>query len=147
MGLINFIWFLTFGWLTALIYLLLAAVFALTIIGIPIAKALLQFAKLNAFPFDKEIIKETELKGSKNVSGIRKFFGILVNLIWLPIGLALAVVYVILGVVNCLTIKGIPQGIVFCRTAKFVIWPIGAKVVSKKQAYAAAAANEIAKRR
>ncbi len=147
MGLINFIWFLTFGWLTALIYLLLSAVFALTIIGIPIAKALLQFAKLNAFPFDKEIIKETELKGSKNVSGIRKFFGTLVNLIWLPIGLALAVVYVILGVVNCLTIKGIPQGIVFCRTAKFVIWPIGAKVVSKKQAYAAAAANEIAKRR
>ncbi len=146
MGLFNIIWFIIFGWWQALVYLVLAAIFAITIVGIPISKSLLQFAKLSAFPFDKEVIKETELKGSSNVSAIRKIGGLIVNIIWFPIGLILAIVYILAGIASFITIIGIPAGIVYIRSAKFVILPIGAKVVSKKQAYAAAVANEIEKR-
>ena len=147
MGFLNLIWFLLFGWWQALLYLLLSAICAITIIGIPIAKSLLQFAKLNAFPFGKEVIKETELKGTENVSGIRKIFGTIANVIWVPVGIVLAGLYIVSGIASFITVLGIPAGIVYCRTAKFIIWPIGAKVVSKKQAYAAAVANEIERRK
>lgn len=146
MGLFNVIWFVFFGWWQAIVYLLLSALFAITIVGIPIAKSLLQFAKLSAFPFDKEVIKETELKGNDNVSSVRKIGGTIVNLIWFPIGLILSIIYIISGIASFITIIGIPAGVVYCRAAKFIIMPIGAKVVSKKQAYAVAVANEIEKR-
>lgn len=146
MGLFNLIWFVFFGWWQALTCLLLSLFFAITIVGIPIAKSLLQFAKLPAFPFGKEIIKETELKGTDNVSEIRKIFGIIVNIIWLPVGAMMAIMYVISGIVSFITIIDIPAGVVYIRSAKFVLWPIGAKCVSKKQAYATAVANEIEKR-
>ena len=146
MGLFNLIWFVFFGWWQALTYLLLSLFFAITIVGIPIAKSLLQFAKLSAFPFGKEIIKETELKGTDNVSEIRKIFGIIVNIIWLPVGAMMAIMYVISGIVSFIIIIDIPAGVVYIRSAKFVLWPIGAKCVSKKQAYATAVANEIEKK-
>ena len=148
MGFFNLIWFVVFfGWAQALVFIVLAGIFAITIIGIPIAKSLLEFAKLSAFPFGKEVIKETELKGSDNVAETRKIGGLIVNIIWFPIGLILAICYLFLGLFCFITIFGIPSGIVFCRSAKFVIWPIGAKVVSKKQAYASAVANELEKRK
>ena len=140
MELLNLIWFITFGWWQAIVCLILAALFAFTIIGIPIAKSLLQFAKLSAFPFSKEIIKENKIK-TKNISNIKRIGSIIINTIWLPVGLILSIIYIILGLLSCVTIVGIPFGIVFIRSSKFVIWPIGSKVVSKKEAYALAATN------
>ncbi len=146
MGLFNVVWFIFFGWWEALIHLILAGLFAITIVGIPIAKSMFQFAKLMAFPFGKEIIKETELKGSANVSLIRKIFGTIVNVLWLPFGIILALIYLASGVLSFLTIVGIPVGVVYVRSAAFIVWPIGAKCVSKKQAYASAVANELERR-
>ena len=146
MGALNLVWFLIFGWLNSIIYLVFSVIFALTIIGIPIAKSLLQFAKLSAFPFGKEVIKETELKGKENVSGFRKTGGIILNIIWFPVGLILSLLHLILGILAFITILGIPIGVVYVRMGKFLLFPIGAKVVSKKQAMASAVANEISKR-
>lgn len=146
MGFLNLLWFIIFGWWQAACYLILSAVFAITIVGIPISKSLLQFAMLSAFPFGKEIISETELKGENHVSVIRRIFGTIVNIIWLPIGIVLAVVNIVSGLLSFVTILGIPAGVVYCRAARFVVWPIGAKCVTKKQAYASATANEIERR-
>ena len=44
------------------------------------------------------------------------------------------------------TIIGIPIGIVYVRMGKFILLPIGAKVVTKKQAFASAVVNEMEKR-
>ena len=146
MGLFNLIWFVFFGLINSIVYLVLSLIFAITIIGIPIAKSILQFAKLSAFPFGKEVIRETELKGKENVSGFRKIGGIILNIIWFPLGLILSLLHLILGIVAFCTIIGIPIGIVYVRMSKFLLFPIGAKVVSKKQAIASAVANEISKR-
>ena len=146
MALLNLIWFIFGGEIVALLWLVLAGVFSVTIVGIPIGKACLQFAKLSAFPFGKEIIRETELKGEDNVSKARKIGGLVLNIVWFPIGLALAVIYVVMAVVSFITIVGIPAGVVQAKTAKFVLFPIGAKCVSKKQAYASAVANELERR-
>jgi uncharacterized membrane protein YccF (DUF307 family) len=94
----------------------------------------------------RSLVKETELKSSDSISGIRKICGTIVNIIWFPIGVILAIAYIVSGIISFITVVGIPAGIVYVRSAKFVIWPIGAKCVSKKQAYAAAVANEIEKR-
>ncbi|MBD5446358.1 MAG: hypothetical protein HDR32_01080 [Treponema sp.] len=146
MALLNLIWFIFGGEIVALIWLLLGIIFSITIIGFPIGKACFQLAKLSAFPFGKEIIKETELKGSGNVSMIRKVGGVILNIIWFPIGLFLAAVYVCLAIASFCTIIGIPVGVVQLKVARFAIMPIGAKCVSKKQAYASAVANELEKR-
>ena len=146
MGIFNIIWFVIFGWASALSYLLFGALMYITIIGIPIGKALFNLSKLCAFPFGKEVIREVELKGSENVGNARKTGGILLNIIWFPFGLFLSISHLILGIIAFITVIGIPVGIVMVRLAKFILFAIGAKVVSKKEAYAAAVANEIKNR-
>ena len=146
MGLFNLLWFVFIGSWSAVLWLMAAGVFALTIVGIPLAKAFLQFAKLSAFPFGKEVIRETELKGAENVSPVRRIGGIIVNTLWIPFGLIATSTYFVLGVICFATIVGIPVGIVLVRMGSFVLFPIGAKVVTKKQAYAAAVANQIRNR-
>jgi uncharacterized membrane protein YccF (DUF307 family) len=142
----NVIWFVFGGAILALLWLIIAGIFAITIIGLPIARTCLEFAKLSAFPFGKEVIRETELKGSGNVSGITKVIFIILNVIWFPIGLILTVVYFVYGILSFVTIIGIPAGIVYVRMGRFLLFPVGARVVTKKQAYASAAANELEKR-
>lgn len=80
-GLFNIIWFLLIGWWSSLCFLAFSGIFAIIIIGLLIAKALYQFSILNAFPFGKEIIQEVELKGRRNVSGLRIVCGFIINLI------------------------------------------------------------------
>lgn len=145
-GLFNVIWFVFVGWWSAICFFVLGGIFALTIIGIPIAKALFQFAKLNAVPFGKEVIKETELKGKRNVSAFSKTIAIILNIIWFPIGLLFTIVFIIAGILSFVTIVGIPVGVVYVRMGKFLLFPIGTKVVSKNQARAAAVANELERR-
>ena len=144
--LFNVIWFIFAGWWSALLWLIISVFFAITIVGIPIAKSCLQFAKLNAFPYGKEVIRETELKGFENVSTVRKIGGLILNIIWFPIGIIATIFYFIAGIACFITIIGIPVGIVKVRMGEFVLFPIGAKVVTKKIAYANAVANEINKR-
>jgi len=147
MGIFNLFWFVFIGWWSALMYLFFALIMALTIIGFPLAKSLVQFANLSAFPFGKEVIRETELKGSDNVNKARKIGGVIVNIVWLPLGVILSIMHMITGLFAFITIIGIPVGVVMMRMAKFIIFPIGAKVVTKKQAYASAVANELEDRK
>ncbi len=130
-GIFNILWFVLVGWWSAFLLFVFSFIFALTIVGIPIAKSLYQLAKLNAAPFGKEIIRETSLKGSRNVSGIRKLGGLIINIIWFPVGIALTILYIIEGILACVTIVGIPVGILYIKMGKFLLFPIGAKVVSK----------------
>ena len=142
----NLIWFVLGGAIWALTWLLLAGVFAITIIGLPIARACLEFAKLAAFPFGKEIIRDTELLGKNNVSGLTKTVNAILGIIWFPFGLILTITYFALALACFVSIIGIPFGIAYVRLGKFVLFPMGARVVSKKDAYAIAAANETARR-
>lgn len=51
------------------------------------------------------------------------------NIIWLIFGgLIAALAWVIVGVILCITIIGIPFGLQFFKLAKLVLWPFGKKV-------------------
>ncbi len=145
-SLFNMFWFVLCGWLNALVMLVASACMAVTIIGWPIAKVLFNLASLGAFPYGKEIIRETELNGKNSVGGLRKFGGLLANILFLPFGIAIAIFNVLMAGVLAITVIGIPFAVVYLRLAKFIIWPVGAKVVTNKQAMASAVANELGKR-
>lgn len=134
MSLFNILWFIFFGWLNALIVLILSGFMALTIIGSPIAKSLLQFSKLSLFPYGKEVIREKNLKGKSNALSVRKKIGgIFANIIWFPLGLFLTVAYLLLGIIMTLTIIGKPTGIVYMKMGKFILMPIGTRVIFQKK--------------
>lgn len=61
LGLIaNIIWILFFGWELALVNLISALIFAVTIIGIPFAKQSLKLAYLSLMPFGKDVVKSNK---------------------------------------------------------------------------------------
>lgn len=137
----NVIWFIFGGAILGLLYLLLGALFSMTVIMHPIGKACYNIAKLMFAPFGKEIIKETELKGADNVHAARKAGGLIMNIIWLPFGIPLMFAHIFAGIAMFIGIVTIPFGFVHFKLARIALWPIGAKVVSKELASAARTAN------
>ena len=54
------------------------------------------------------------------------------NVLWLVLaGFWLAIAYVIAGIVNCVTIIGIPFGIQSFKLAGYALWPFGRTVVQR----------------
>lgn len=132
----NILWFILGGWWSFLLYALLGVLFCITIIGIPIGKSLFQYAKLMAFPFGKVIMKETEIKGKENVAAVRRVGGLIANILWLPFGIAAFVVSIGTMIVCTITIILIPVAVVLAKSCVFLLWPVGAKVVTKEEAEA-----------
>ena len=139
----NILWFILGGWWTGTIYMILALLFCITIIGIPIGKAMFQYGKLMYFPFGKEIVRETFIKGKENVSPIRKIGGIIANIIWFPFGLLMLLSNIAMMIALCLTIIFIPVAVVLARSSLFLLTPIGAKVVSRDDVLAIKLKNAV----
>lgn len=137
----NIIWFIFGGFILGLVYLAAGALFSLTVIMHPVGKACFNISKLMFAPFGKDIIKETDLKGSDNVNGARKAGGLIMNLLWLPLGIPLMFAHVFSGIAMFFGIITIPFGFVHFKLARIAIWPIGAKVVSKELAVVARTAR------
>lgn len=140
----NVVWFVFGGAVTALFWIVGAAVFAISIVGLPISRAAIEMAKLSAFPFGKEIvhIRELDNKGLTATTAITGTIGFIANLVWAgTFGVLLFFSYLIAGVLNCITIIGIPFGLQSFKLAGISFWPVGQRVVSKELAKAARQEN------
>lgn len=129
----NAIWFVFGGAILALIWLIGAALFAISIIGLPVARASLEIAKMSAFPFGKDVVhvRELDAKGLSTVTAVTGTIGFLANIVWaLTFGWVLFLGHIIAGVINCITIIGIPFGIQSFKLAGISLWPVGRRVVS-----------------
>ena len=114
----NLLWFLFGGLIGGLGWTLAGCLWCITIVGIPVGLQCFKFAWLAFFPFGKEIVY-----GGGT-------FSVLVNIIWLLLsGLELAIGYVVLGCLWCITIVGIPFGKQCFKLAKLALMPFGASVV------------------
>lgn len=114
----NLLWFLFGGLIGGLGWTLAGCLWCITIVGIPVGLQCFKFAGLAFFPFGKEIVY-----GGGT-------FSVLVNIIWLLLsGLELAIGYVVLGCLWCITIVGIPFGKQCFKLAKLALMPFGAGVV------------------
>ena len=140
----NAIWFIFGGAILALVWLIGAAMFALSIIGLPVARAALEIAKMSAFPFGKDVvhIRELDAKGVSAVTAVTGTIGFLANIVWvLTFGWLLFLGHIFAGIVNCLTIIGIPFGIQSFKLAGISLWPVGRRVVSVELAQLAREEN------
>lgn len=140
----NAIWFVFGGAVTALIWLVGGAVFALSIVGIPLSRSAFEIAKMSAFPFGKDVvhIRELDNRGLTATTAVTGTVGFVFNIIWaLTFGVVLFLAHLIAGIFNCLTIIGIPFGLQSFKLAGIALWPVGRRVVSVELARAARETN------
>lgn len=131
----NLVWFIFGGGIIAwLVWFLAGVIFAITIIGIPFAKAAFRISVFAAFPFGRELI-DGQLVGKERITGTG-----LINFLWCILaGLWLAICHVIAGIACCLTIIGIPFGLAHFKLAQVSFAPLGKVIVSADVAKAAKA--------
>ena len=129
----NLLWFVFGGGIVAwLVWFLAGIIFAVTIIGIPFAKASFRISVFAAFPFGRELI-DGQLVGKERIAGTG-----LINLLWcIFAGLWLAIAHAIAGVMYCITIIGIPFGLAYFKLAQVSFAPLGKVIVSSDVAKAA----------
>lgn len=122
----NLLWFVLGGGLFAwLAWVMAGILFAITIIGIPFAKAAFRISVFAALPFGRELI-DGQLLGIKRMTGTG-----IVNVLWCILaGLWLAVSHAVAGLFLCITIIGIPFGLAHFKLAQVSFAPLGKVIVS-----------------
>lgn len=114
----NIIWLVFGGILGAILWLIAGLILCLTIIGIPFGLQCFKIAQFVLWPFGREI----ELGGF----GVG---GLLLNIIWIIfLGWELAVTHLIIGLIFCITIIGIPFGLQHFKFAQLGLIPFGARI-------------------
>lgn len=114
----NIIWLLFGGIIGAIAWSLAGLILCVTIIGIPFGLQCFKISALVLWPFSKEI----EL-GNFGAGGL------LFNIIWLIFfGWEFAIGHLIIGLIFCITIVGIPFGLQHFKLAKLGLIPFGAKI-------------------
>lgn len=126
----NLLWFVFGGGIIAwVLWVFLGLLMAITVVGIPFAKAAFRIAGFAAFPFGKELI-DVRLIGEKRIIGTG-----FVNLLWVILaGLWLAISHALAGIGFCITIIGIPFGLAHFKLAGVCFAPLGKKPVSRELA-------------
>ena len=113
----NLLWFVFGGLWMGLGWLLAGILWCITIIGIPIGTQCFKLAGLAFFPFGKEV----EYGGGAGA--------FLLNIIWMIVsGIPLALESLLIGLVFCVTIIGIPFGLQCFKLAKLALMPFGTDV-------------------
>ena len=103
-------------------YIALGIFWCITIIGIPFGLQAFKFAKLSFWPFGREV---------------QGHFGKhpIMNILWFILGgFGLAISFLVLGLVWCVTIIGIPFGLQAFKFAKLALAPFGAEIAVKGKA-------------
>ena len=112
----NIIWILLGGIWLALLWGICGIVLCITIVGIPLGVQCFKAAKLSFAPFGKKVILNFREHP-------------IANTIWALLGgWEMAIAYFLIGIVNCITIIGIPSGLQCFKIMKLAFFPFGAKV-------------------
>jgi uncharacterized membrane protein YccF (DUF307 family) len=126
--LLNILWMIFGGVWMAVGWLVAAVIMAITIIGIPWARAAFNIASYALLPFGRRAVSRAEYLGRDDVgTGALGFLG---NVVWLVLaGWWLALGHLICAAVFAITIVGIPFAWAHLKLAGLALWPIGKMVV------------------
>ncbi len=126
--LLNLVWIIFGGLWMAVGWVIAAAVMAITIIGLPWARAAFNIASYTLLPFGRKAVSRAEYLGSEDLG--TGPFGVLGNLIWFVLaGWWLALGHLITAIVLAVTIIGIPFAWAHLKLAGIALWPIGKMIV------------------
>jgi uncharacterized membrane protein YccF (DUF307 family) len=131
--LLNVLWLLFGGIWMAVGWVIAAVVMAVTIIGLPWARAALSIALYTLLPFGHTVIPRDRDGREDLGTGPLGFVG---NLIWLVLaGWWLAVGHIVTAVGLAVTIVGLPFAWAHLKLAGLALWPIGRDVVPVREAH------------
>ncbi|MFN5721844.1 MAG: YccF domain-containing protein [Bradyrhizobium sp.] len=127
--LLNVLWILIGGAWMAFGWLIAAVIMAITIIGLPWARAAFNIAVYTLLPFGSRAVRRDEVTGMSDLG--TGPLGVIGNLIWFILaGWWLALGHLVTGVILCLTIIGIPFGIQSFKLAALAMAPLAREIVS-----------------
>ena len=113
---LNVCWFLLVGVLFFLIYALMGALFCLTLVFIPAGIKSFKGAWFSLHPFGRTVSIDPSDRVARNV-------------IWSAIiGIETAIIALIIGVLLCITVIGIPFGLQCFKIMKYSYAPFGATI-------------------
>jgi uncharacterized membrane protein YccF (DUF307 family) len=125
---LNILWVALGGFWMALGWAVAAVIMAITIIGLPWARAAFSIAAYTLFPFGQKAVSREVYFGRSDVG--TGPLGLIGNLIWLVLaGWWLALAHVATAVVLAVTIVGIPFAWAHLKLAGIALWPIGKVIV------------------
>lgn len=128
---LNFLWIVFGGLISGLAWYLAGVLMAITIIGLPWARACFTLGYFNLVPFGKEVISRKDLTGQKDIG--TGAFGLVGNIVWfLVFGWILALSHMFWAVLLAMTIIGIPFAIQHIKLAGAALFPVGKTVESKE---------------
>ena len=131
--LLNLLWIIFGGLYMAVGWLIAAAIMAITIIGIPWARAAFNIASYTMLPFGRKAVSRAEHLGGHDVG--TGPFGLLGNIVWFVLaGWWLALGHLITAILLAVTIVGIPFAWVHLKLAGISLWPIGKIIVDANDA-------------
>jgi uncharacterized membrane protein YccF (DUF307 family) len=126
--LLNVLWIIFGGAWMAAGWLIAAIVMAITIVGIPWARAAFNIAIYTLLPFGQRAVSRAEYYGQEDIG--TGPLGMLGNIIWFVLaGWWLALGHVITAVLLAVTLIGIPFAWAHLKLAGIALWPIGKVIV------------------
>jgi uncharacterized membrane protein YccF (DUF307 family) len=126
--LLNILWILIGGAWMAFGWLIAAVIMAITIIGLPWARAAFNIAVYTLLPFGQRAVSREHVTGQPDLG--TGLFGLIGNIIWLVLaGWWLALAHLATAVVLAVTIVGIPFAWAHLKLAGIALWPIGKVIV------------------
>ena len=126
--LLNLIWLVLAGFWLALGYVLAGIVCCILIITIPFGIASFRMASYALWPFGRTVV-------DKPTAGA---FGVIGNIIWLVVaGWWLALGHIITGIVQAITIIGIPLALANWKMVPISLFPLGKQIVPSDRIMAA----------
>ncbi|MER2600380.1 MAG: YccF domain-containing protein [Caldilineales bacterium] len=113
----NVIWFIFGGFLAGIGYILGGLGMCLTIVGIPFGVQNIKLGVAMFAPFGKQIVQRDNANTPLRV---------LLNIIWLVLfGWEIALAHLLLGLVLCITVVGIPFGVQHLKMIPLALLPFG----------------------
>ena len=127
--LFNLLWILFGGLEMAIGWLIAAVIMAITIVGLPWARAACNIALYTLLPFGQTAVSRAEYTGTEDIG--TGALGMIGNIIWLVLaGWWLALGHVLTAIVLAVTIIGIPFAWAHLKLAGIALWPIGKEIVA-----------------
>lgn len=121
--LMNILWLLFGGILIAVEYLISSVLMMVTIIGIPFGIQTLKMSFLALCPFGKQVRSRPDSGGC---------LSIVMNILWIFLGgIWISLSHLVLGVILCITIIGIPFGMQHFKLAGLALTPFGKEIIDK----------------
>ncbi len=131
--LLNVVWLVFGGAIMALLWVLAGVIMAITIIGLPWARACFVIAGYTLWPFGRELISRKVLTGRDDLG--TGTLGVIGNILWFVLaGIWLAASHLGAAIALAITLIGIPFAWGHLKIAAASLFPVGKTVVTTEEA-------------